>query len=552
MTWRKFSNKIKKDMHVHQSPVDIDAIWANIEPEVDRINDEKKKKRKFLFFWWLFGLTIIGFLAGLLMTLNNDNNIAESNKTVDSIHSSTSHNASVNTNKVNADVESKVIDINTATNNSTATIEAATNIAETNSNKTSLISTPPNTTNSNTVNSNTAKQTTPKSTTASTSQSVISTTVKEWSAVSNTTGSQIQNTSAQQTLPSQGQAINVQSQQMNSITTSRGQSVITPSKEQTTIIPIQQQPTTLQTTGQPVTSGQPNAIKEKVLEQPAEIQPLPAMPMELIIPPFKPILLTDSIVQFVGSGQQDKNTDQGKKMEFFVTLNGGLGYAFKQLKFPGDSTGGVLDMRSATETMLETSSQGIDIGMMLKNGLELSTGFSRTQVTERFDFNDSVTVNIPVAILDTLFIPLLGDTVQRFSNGYLVQKTIYEKRIFNKYQYYDIPISVGYQKRVHPDWRIGASAGVVINLALKTKGTIMTDIGQFADIATGQADYYKSKIGLNYMGALSISRRLAGNTWLTLTPNVRYSPGRISTTNYTVIHNQPFLVGGKIGLQFRF
>ncbi len=54
----------KSSLEKHTTEVDVDAIWAAIEPEVDAINVSNKKRRRFFFF--LFSLSSIIVLTGFI------------------------------------------------------------------------------------------------------------------------------------------------------------------------------------------------------------------------------------------------------------------------------------------------------------------------------------------------------------------------------------------------------------------------------------------------------------------------------------------------------
>jgi hypothetical protein len=63
MKWPKFEQLINKRLSKRQAEVDVDALWAAIEPEVDAIN---RKKRRGLGWWWFpigSGLLAAGLLA---------------------------------------------------------------------------------------------------------------------------------------------------------------------------------------------------------------------------------------------------------------------------------------------------------------------------------------------------------------------------------------------------------------------------------------------------------------------------------------------------------
>lgn len=547
MTWRRFRNKIEKDMRTHQSPVDIDAIWANIEPDVDRINEEKKKKRRFIFFWWLLGITIVGFLAGLLLTKNSNELITKSSSTTETTVEKTT-TPTTNTTEQSTTNNALTTDVNTLTENKTPTTA---NTAITNQNNTS-----------NTIN---------KSQNTTTSYSKQSNpTTKNQSTITNiqqppyNNQQTIINSSTQQTTGAPVYNYNSPTQPAygNTPYTAPKQPVTTQKPNQSTVISTDQSTINKQTTTAEQTTNSttikkgstPSSTKAATdASNTKEIELVPVKEIQLIIPPFKPVTLHDSLMVIAKeySNKQVESSPQ-KAFEFLIALEGGLGYAFQSLVITNDSTPPVDDSRrNDTETMLETTYAGIQIGAQHKSGLELLTGFSRTETTQRFDFADSIQRNFAVAHIDSIYLSVNGDTINSLTNYILTETTLYEKRIFNRYTFYDIPVSLGYHKQVGRNWRVGARAGVLINLALKTKGTIMTGPGDFADIKANQASYYKSKIGLNYTGEVVLGRRLGKNAWLTLSPFVRYAPKSLTVDSYEITHKQ-FLAGGKLGFQFRF
>lgn len=548
MTWRRFRNKIEKDMREHQSPVDIDAIWANIEPDVDRINEEKKKKRRFIFFWWLLGIALVGFLAGLLLTMDNNRPITTSSSSTEAsvVETNTQSNKTTDQTTTNNTLQNNEINALTENKNQTDKNQTDNNQID-NKNQNTTIKTNKETERTASYTAGpwnpptTNKQTTG---TSSNQQTDISSTVQQ------STGAPIYTYTPRQTMAG-----------TTSYTTPK-QPVTVYKSDHSTVITTNQSGNNGQT---PIGTGQTTITKPKKTVLPSgskasteesktqDLQLLPVKEMELIIPPFRPVRLHDSLMG-IAKKLSDKQPDLApqKQFEFLVGLEGGIGYAFSSVGVLSDSLPLAPDSRrNETETMLETSYMGIQIGAQHKSGLELLTGFGRTEVTERFDFADSVKRNFMVQHVDSIFLSVNGDTLSSLASYILTETTLYEKRIFNRYTFYDIPISLGFHRQVNHNWRIGARAGVLVNLALKTKGTIMTGLGEFADIKTDQADYYKSKIGLNYTGEVALGRRLGKHAWLTLSPFVRYTPQNLTVDTYNVSHKQ-LLVGGKLGLQFRF
>jgi len=72
MNWENLQNKMQQDASQQEVDldVDIDDIWASIEPEVDLINQKKRKKR--FFFFWFIGLGLV-LVVGNYCLMGNKN-----------------------------------------------------------------------------------------------------------------------------------------------------------------------------------------------------------------------------------------------------------------------------------------------------------------------------------------------------------------------------------------------------------------------------------------------------------------------------------------------
>ena len=70
MNWDRLKNRIQQDASKKEVKVDVDEIWAAIEPAVDDINNERRKKR--FFFFWLVGLGFVLALSSIYF-INNKN-----------------------------------------------------------------------------------------------------------------------------------------------------------------------------------------------------------------------------------------------------------------------------------------------------------------------------------------------------------------------------------------------------------------------------------------------------------------------------------------------
>jgi len=60
MNWQEFEDNLKGYVGEHETPVDTDVLWANI---------QRKKRRRMLLFWWFFGgLCLLGSIGWFVRT----------------------------------------------------------------------------------------------------------------------------------------------------------------------------------------------------------------------------------------------------------------------------------------------------------------------------------------------------------------------------------------------------------------------------------------------------------------------------------------------------
>lgn len=59
MNWQEFEDGLKDRVGDHQTPLDTEALWDQVQP--------RKRRRRALFWWWFGGIGLLGSLAGIWM-----------------------------------------------------------------------------------------------------------------------------------------------------------------------------------------------------------------------------------------------------------------------------------------------------------------------------------------------------------------------------------------------------------------------------------------------------------------------------------------------------
>lgn len=63
MNWQQFEHKIRQQLSRNEPSVNVDEIWAAIEPQVDQLNDRRKKRRAFIIWCWAMAAALGGTAA---------------------------------------------------------------------------------------------------------------------------------------------------------------------------------------------------------------------------------------------------------------------------------------------------------------------------------------------------------------------------------------------------------------------------------------------------------------------------------------------------------
>ena len=240
-----------------------------------------------------------------------------------------------------------------------------------------------------------------------------------------------------------------------------------------------------------------------------------------------------------------------KPLQFSFEIQGGVSNTNRNFQKNQPETIDYINLRKETEKALETIHFGVLLNLAHHSGLELSTGISATNITEKFEFQGS-TIEMDT-IEEGLFGYIInpnGDTIPVFDEIINSNEIFYNKRTYNKYRMIGVPILFSYHWK-DDAWSFGIESGIIANISLKTSGNILNNEGQIIDIQEEQEKVFRSKIGLSYSFGLSGRYYITDHLQVTANPFLRYFPKSFTLSNYPVNQNY-YIVGGNVGLRYTF
>jgi len=511
---QEFDNKLREGLENYSSDVDLNELWAALEPTVDAINDKDEKRRKPFFWllclglglglfgagiWWMQTDTFLDQQAKYTKTIDTQKTIPK-NKYADDAKIKKNHPV------IESAVTSKLstTDISTSESHEKAVEDVSFSLAAAKNNKRTN------------YNINTPKIT---SQTASKNQNYIGETPISKTINSSKTSPYI-------------------------LSNSRNQSVDL-QKEQTTQNKVDKET---------VESSRLDASLSFVR---SDLQSIPAVNFSLSTDEdLSSQLAKMPNIVFEKEEDTPRNRRRRKRrnkdpFEFAVGMQSAVSLANRKLSTKATEATDYLQIRENTERSLETMDLGLTLDLAHRSGVELSTGLQVTQITEKFDYQE-VRVELDT-IENGLYgyqINANGDTTKVYDQIINTKETTYNKEYFNRYRMVDIPLLVGYSIALD-DWSVGVQAGVIANLKLKTSGLIFDYANDFVDIAEEQEKFFKDKVGMSFqLGAIG-RYALTDNIQILASPFFRFYPKSFTVATYELDQNYS-LLGCKIGARIRF
>jgi len=121
-----------------------------------------------------------------------------------------------------------------------------------------------------------------------------------------------------------------------------------------------------------------------------------------------------------------------------------------------------------------------------------------------------------------------------------IEQVIQTRLIYNRYRTIDVPLIVGYNKKINRRMSLYAEGGALLNVAFLPRGEILAmDNETIIDLS--DTDILKQNIGLSAAAGVGFSYKI-GQTWsVWASPQLRYALGSMTTDSYNL--DQSFVRG---------
>ncbi len=447
------------------SEVDVDAIWASIESEVDVINAERKRRRGFLFF--LFGLCIMILGLGYMRLFAPD--LGTPNAHI----AKTSY---VNTTvpvKEGTQIDNHIMEEVQFENNTIA-------------NKASITQSPASKTHTSTF-----------------IPSEISSSSKKFNDAN------IQKKTRKLSAPIATPKVRIDNYVNNGLT-----NTVEPSLDKNTSTPS-------------------NYLHQSYLDENQEdLKQGRLLAIDPIAVNYSITLLEEE--EETPPSAQEIIIAKQNPFQFSVQVYSGIGFVNRTLSVKeGQEADEILLLRSATEKSLEVLNNGIKVGLTHKGGLNASIGFQYARVAERFQYDTRFLQ------LDSTANQVIGQSNNLLGTrntiiGYAPNNTIHdlEYDFYNNYHFIEIPISLGFQKRVS-SWDIGLRVSYIQNLSLRTKGRVLNSSFEVVN-TTQENDLFRNSLNVSFEGGANVNYNFTPHIAVGLEAFYRYLPQSITKTEYAL------------------
>jgi hypothetical protein len=112
------------------------------------------------------------------------------------------------------------------------------------------------------------------------------------------------------------------------------------------------------------------------------------------------------------------------------------------------------------------------------------------------------------------------------------------KIVHHSFRMYDIPISLGYEKRLK-NWVLGGELGGIININATSSGHTLTNDTSFTSVMR-PITYFKNNFGLSYFGGLSIGHDFGNLGRFAVTARYRVNPSSFASNQNNVSQQYRF------------
>lgn len=240
---------------------------------------------------------------------------------------------------------------------------------------------------------------------------------------------------------------------------------------------------------------------------------------------------------------------KNRTMKFSLIPEVGYFRPFKKLSPESNPAPETYSLRNESEKSLE-GLQAALYARLQKPGSNwgLSTGLHYSRLTERMNLQYTYVKSDTTQGIISVTVSQTGDTITTIYGDIITQTRVTgTTKSHYTLSTFDIPLSLFYEKDFE-SWSLGAEAGAYFNLALVSKGNILTSVNGFVDVKTAAA--FKPSLGVSGFASVYVKKAAGpGNLYLAL--RGRFIPSAFNSQGYGTVQKYQF-VGAHLGYEFRF
>jgi hypothetical protein len=238
------------------------------------------------------------------------------------------------------------------------------------------------------------------------------------------------------------------------------------------------------------------------------------------------------------------------RMAIEILAEAGYFYPIKSFIDKSGEVNEINNLRNAHESSKEGWHAGIYAKFKnTKWPIYFQAGVSQDYLTERMTLQYDYTKRDTTQGIISITTSENGDTVTAIIGDIITETEITGKKVKHyKLQTIDIPITVGYSIGFNK-FTVDLEGGVLLNLSMNSKGSILTSQSDF-DYVSNQ-NPFKSKLGLSYLGGLSIGYHISPRSKVYINTKMRIIPGEINNPTNSLSQKYNFL-GLNLGYGYTF
>ncbi|MFK7775066.1 MAG: hypothetical protein AB8F94_23195 [Saprospiraceae bacterium] len=245
------------------------------------------------------------------------------------------------------------------------------------------------------------------------------------------------------------------------------------------------------------------------------------------------------------------NKEELDSEKFKIEILSGFSFVNRLLENNNSDNQALFNLRNETESTHGAINISVLGTWKPKPFLSISTGLNFTQINEQFKFQGEIIQKDSIENDIVAFqININEDSIAIFGDQVFDRKFNHNKLYFNKYRMIDIPVLIGFEKRIKK-FSLGGRAGVFVNLKLKTSGMIFQATDSFVNLNSNQGEVFRSNVQLSYYFGGVVKYHLKKQLAISAQPNFRVFPKNFSVTN-TFTNQNYRLFGLNLGLEYEF